>query len=456
MNNRNLIVLAIVALVMIIVTAALYSGKGTAEGNFKGGALLIQGLDPAKIGSIAIKHGADAVTLVREMDGFLLAEKNNYPASVKQINDLLVRCLEIRCAEKITDSPKNHAELGVTEEDGTSVSFLDADGKPLVGLVTGETTERGSGAYVRLSDSDTVYATDTWLQLSTAATDYLDKQLISLKKDDVRQVEVEAGDDAYTIARDEEEKIVLQDIPEGKRVTGTSHEDVFGALSSLTLSDVAPAGNLDLSWDATYTCRLKNGLTYTVQTAKQDDKFYARLSAQGPEVQSVTITKTESEESLKQKEAILLAAEAAKTFTPQHADWVYEIPSWTAEKLRKPLADLIEDIPTEEAPEEIAASHILISFKGAERSEAERAKDEARTLADEVLGMAREENADFAELAKEYSDGPTKEKGGDLGTFGKDVMDTAFEEAAFKLKVGEISEEVVETPFGFHIIKRTK
>jgi peptidyl-prolyl cis-trans isomerase D len=117
-----------------------------------------------------------------------------------------------------------------------------------------------------------------------------------------------------------------------------------------------------------------------------------------------------------------------------------------------PFSDLIEDI----TPDEIAASHILISYKGAERSSATRTKEEARKLAEEVLAKAQASGANFAALAGQYSDEPgAKERGGDLGTFKKGAMAKPFEDAAFKLKVGEIS-GVVETPFGFHIIKRTK
>ena len=102
-------------------------------------------------------------------------------------------------------------------------------------------------------------------------------------------------------------------------------------------------------------------------------------------------------------------------------------------------------------PEQVRARHILI------RTEAEAdaaAKAEAREQIDEIHRKAVE-GEDFAALAKTHSQDPgSKENGGDLGFFARGQMVKPFEETAFALKENEIS-QVVESPFGFHIIQVT-
>ena len=101
--------------------------------------------------------------------------------------------------------------------------------------------------------------------------------------------------------------------------------------------------------------------------------------------------------------------------------------------------------PQYTTPAQARASHILFKTEG---------KDEnaVRAQAEEVLKKSKA-GADFAELAKQYSeDDSNKDRGGDLDYFGKGRMVPEFEAAAFALKSGEIS-ELVKTPFGFHIIK---
>lgn len=101
-----------------------------------------------------------------------------------------------------------------------------------------------------------------------------------------------------------------------------------------------------------------------------------------------------------------------------------------------------------EIAEQAAAAHILIAL-AADADEAEQKKQ--RELADKVLELAQK--GDFAKLAKKYSaDKGTAAKGGELGFFKRGVMDPAFETAAFALEKGALS-SVVQSRFGFHIIK---
>lgn len=114
-----------------------------------------------------------------------------------------------------------------------------------------------------------------------------------------------------------------------------------------------------------------------------------------------------------------------------------------------------EGAPQRPGTERIRASHILIAYQGAARSQATRSKDEAKKLAEAVLKRVQAGN-DFASIAKEVSDDPTaKARGGDLGAFDRFTMTKPFADAAFALSVGQTS-GLVETEFGFHIIKRTE
>ena len=104
-------------------------------------------------------------------------------------------------------------------------------------------------------------------------------------------------------------------------------------------------------------------------------------------------------------------------------------------------------------PDSIGCSHILLMYEGSMRSSSDRSKDDAKTLIDDLKSQL-DDGADFAELAKKHSDCPSGEKGGDLGTFGRNQMVKKFEDAAFALDIDETT-DVVETAFGYHIIHRT-
>jgi peptidyl-prolyl cis-trans isomerase D len=102
-------------------------------------------------------------------------------------------------------------------------------------------------------------------------------------------------------------------------------------------------------------------------------------------------------------------------------------------------------------PKTVEARHILI--KADQDAKAEQ-DESARKKAEEIFKLAKE-GQDFAELARKYSEGPTKAKGGYLGTFRREEMVKPFSDKAFSMNAGDISEPV-RTDFGWHIIKVEK
>lgn len=106
----------------------------------------------------------------------------------------------------------------------------------------------------------------------------------------------------------------------------------------------------------------------------------------------------------------------------------------------------------------ITAQHILVAYKGAKACPrgVTRTKDEAKKRAQEAHDKAKDPKLEFTDLVNIYTDdNATKDRQGSLGKIKKENVVKEFGDAAWALKVDEVS-DVVETPFGFHIIKRNQ
>lgn len=124
----------------------------------------------------------------------------------------------------------------------------------------------------------------------------------------------------------------------------------------------------------------------------------------------------------------------------------------------EPPAPAASPAASAKPPEWIIVQHILVSYKGVKRAKRgiTRTKPEAKELAEQLRKQVLAPEADFTELVKKHSDDPAAiERLGSTGKMRRGDMTRSFEDAAFALKVNEIS-PVVETPFGFHILKRNQ
>lgn len=124
-----------------------------------------------------------------------------------------------------------------------------------------------------------------------------------------------------------------------------------------------------------------------------------------------------------------------------------------------PEASAVSPAPTADpnARQVVGASQIVIAWKGAELAPptVTRSKDDARKLAEEVLAELKASKTPFEDLARRHSDDISKAAGGAMGNFERSAVPPALADAAFSLEPGTTS-DLIETPRGFHILRRTR
>ncbi|MCX5646588.1 MAG: DUF4340 domain-containing protein [Phycisphaerae bacterium] len=350
MNNRRLGILAVVAAGMVLLAVVQARLSVSKRSQPSGPAYLIQGLDPADIDSITIGKGKDPIKICRQEGRFVVANKSNYPADTKQINDLITKALDIKTSDVYTSDPKNHEELQITEDKARNVIRLfKADGTMLTGVVVGLSRETGPGpgTYVRLASSDDVYLTEEPPYFRDRAVDYVNQEIASVKREDVNAVTVTTPEGTYTLRPGTgADGVLLVNMPADKKLKDSDAKSVLTALTGLRFEDVnTPAQVSGLNFDHEYLCWLNDSTEYRLKLAQKGEKTYLQCDADYLDKTPVTMkpNQKDSPEELKKKEAKLLGQENALKFTMRHKSWIYEVADWKAKFLTKKQSELLED-----------------------------------------------------------------------------------------------------------------
>jgi len=202
-----------------------------------------------------------------------------------------------------------------------------------------------------------------------------------------------------------------------------------------------------------------SGLASTVLVTKRDVDYLLRLQEQTRDIGYMVLKADDYKKSDDASDELIKQTYEKNTdgyMTPEMVSLQYvELDAKDlVDKQKQPTDDELKQFYDERSnlyvvPEERKTSQILLSVKpDATPEQIDVIKKKAEDIRKQLVA-----GADFAKLAKQYSEDPGSSKlGGDIGFFGKGSLDPAYEKAMFALKVGEISEPVLSA-FGYHIIK---
>ncbi|MHC4266071.1 MAG: DUF4340 domain-containing protein [Planctomycetota bacterium] len=353
MSNKNLTILAFLAIVMVFL-AALQSHRVNKpqQGEQKASAYLIQGLNMDNVQKISAKTTTDTTILKRVQGRFFITNKENYPVSFPKLNDLITKVLDIRALEKVTSKPENFDDLGVDPNGARSVvKFMNQSDELITGVIVSNQGSNGQ-SHVRLLPTNDVYITSPVAMLPNAPMDFIQEQILDLQDSKIQSVTVSEPNGGYTLIYDpNNNKVTLdQQITEGKKLKDSEAKTVVLALKGFRITDVMRASSVDknLKFDQVYVCRLNDSTIYAIQLARQREESFIKCNAEFKRESKVFIDGNESEEQLKNKEQQLLAGDAALDFNNNHDGWIYKIAEYKADELTKKLDELLEDLPEEE------------------------------------------------------------------------------------------------------------
>lgn len=347
MSVRTLWILGSVALLLVI--ASLFSsGPGArAELPFLEGQPLVGGIDVDRVASIEIEGWGQETRLLRRKDGFVVVNRDAYPADPTEVNDLVRACLEVRCDALVTQDAGNHGELGVAWPGNLvkRVRFYDAEGKAMVGLVLSHVIEgRAQGHHVRLEDQDLVYRCDEMITVHSDPNRYLARRLWNVDRKDLALMQIEYPGGSYGFAARRAGGWDVLGIPDGMELRPNDKSYEFILVLSLIMDfqefmplSAAPGPVEQFPWTHSWT--LRNGIQYVMKMVSVDDpavegpvkkRFYAAVRARFV-AEEVDLTPNpdrslrEMDLAMRRANELAAARDEVQAFNERHAPWLYTL-----------------------------------------------------------------------------------------------------------------------------------
>lgn len=348
MSARALAVLVIL-LVVLGGGALLYQRQQAAERPQNAALLgqpLFKELRAADIVAIRIVEPKSTLTVEQKDDGWVIRERDGFPADVAKVRQFVVKMLELKVGQTMAIGEKDRARLNL-DGSGTQVELDGQGGKPLGKLLVGkkyfkrevENPDKAAadGRFVALpGESGTVYiVSDALAQASTRSADWIDRTSFQVEK--VKSLELRMPDGSgWQIERSADNADwKLAGAKAGEKLDIGRANSASYSLSLLELADVAPKDAKDTGLDdaTQINATTLDGLAYRIRVGKPEgDNYYVRFSSSG------TVEGKDDDERIRKLKARLPREKRL-------SDYLLLIPRSKLEDTLKPRAELLEKKP---------------------------------------------------------------------------------------------------------------
>ena len=260
MNNKTLRLLGIVVAFLVVVLFLMERG-GETDAPVAGEALLPAFRDAANdVARVQIERADAETVVIQRIDGeWRLPSRNDYPADIGRIRELLLALADAKVVEAKTANPDLHDRLGL------DTPFTDTSKGVIVSAVSGDDEFRvvignaaqGSYRYARRYEEDQTWLIDQDPDIPQNAGDWLLADIVDIDSSDIQSVSITHPDGetiAISKASADDTNFDVADIPEGRELSySTVANGIAGALNDLDLDDVRPAADADSAVAAVFT-----------------------------------------------------------------------------------------------------------------------------------------------------------------------------------------------------------
>lgn len=320
----------------------------------------LSGVNSDSVQRVVLIRGDESIELQRKDDTWVIPARDGFPADPGKVRSLMLGLFELKSSQKITDQEQHYDRLGVSEaavEQGKAkVQLFGTSEAPLAELYIGEMRKQRapgalpgmSGQYVRRGGSSDVFLVGDRVVVNVNVNNWLLRNLANiLPKGIERAIQYERQEDgsfaeSFVLVRTEQKEGEKKSVfalgsEAGQRLETVAATQVQTGLENMRVLDVQRANEAaeGLAFDRKTQYMLSNGLVYSITTAEQGDKYFAKID--------VSFNDKVLEGEQESAAANLSSAEEAGRLDKQYDGWVFELPKYLGQKFRVSRDSLMQD-----------------------------------------------------------------------------------------------------------------